>query len=138
VLHDRHITDFPGGFAEWETVSSERAHAAAVTAAEEEALRRMHEKQKNKRREDGKGEQRNAQRDARKKAESAEKKVGELESRVGELTALLGDPALYTTEDGKKRAVAAGSELDKLKRKLDAALEEWTAATEAAESTAKR
>ena len=138
VLHDRRITDFPGGFAEWETVSSERAHAAAVTAAEEEALRRVHEKQKTKRREEGSGERRTAQRDARKRAESAEAKVGELEARIGELTTLLGDPALYTTEDGKKRALNAGSELDKLKRKLDAALEEWTAATEAAEATAGR
>ena len=41
VLHDRHITDFPGSFEEWEAASRERAHAAAVTAAEEEASRRV-------------------------------------------------------------------------------------------------
>ena len=135
VLHDRHITDFPGGFAEWEIASSERAHAAAVTAAEEESLRRVHEKQRTKRREDDKGQRRNAQRDARQKAESAERKVGDLEKRITELTGLLGDPGLYTTEEGKKRAVKSGSELDILKRKLDTALEEWAAATEAAEGT---
>src|SRR4030095_14449768 len=28
VLHDRHVTAFDGGFAEWEVVSAERAHAA--------------------------------------------------------------------------------------------------------------
>ena len=32
VLHDRHITDFDGNFAEWETVSAEREHAASVAA----------------------------------------------------------------------------------------------------------
>ena len=134
VLHERRITDFAGSFGEWEVASSERAHAAAVNAAEEEALRRMHEKQKTKRKEEDKGQRRNAQRDAQKKAESAEKRVAELEARIGELTALLGDPALYTTDDGKRRAVKAGTDLDNLKRKLDAALEDWTAATEAAET----
>ncbi len=135
VLHDRHITDFPGGFAEWEIASSERAHAAAVTAAEEESLRRVREKQKTKRKEDDRGQRRSAQRDVRQKAETAERKVGDLEKRVTELTGLLGDPELYTTEAGKKRAVKAGSELDNLKRKLDIALEEWAAATEAADAT---
>ncbi len=134
VLHERRITDFPGGFDEWEVASAERAHAAAVSAAEEEALRRVHEKQKTKRREDDRDQRRSVQRDARQKAEKAERRVGELETRIGELTAILGDPRLYTTEDGKKRALKAGSELDQLKRKLDTALDEWARATEAAES----
>ena len=136
VLHDRRITDFPGGFDEWEVASSERAHAASVAAAEEEALRRVHEKQKTKRREDSRDQRRSEQRDARQKAEKAERRVGELEARIGELTAVLGDPELYTTEDGKKRAVKAGTELDALKRKLDVALDEWAKATEAAEGSA--
>ncbi|HJU65384.1 MAG TPA: ABC-F family ATP-binding cassette domain-containing protein [Gemmatimonadaceae bacterium] len=46
VLHEGRITDFAGSFAEWEAVSAERAHAAAVAAAEEEELRRVHERQK--------------------------------------------------------------------------------------------
>src|SRR5439155_6570819 len=45
ILHERHMTEFVGGFAEWEEVSSERAHAAAVSGAEEQALRRVHEHQ---------------------------------------------------------------------------------------------
>src|SRR5256885_16205810 len=40
ILHERRLTEFAGGFAEWEEVSTERAHAAAVSAAEEHALRR--------------------------------------------------------------------------------------------------
>jgi ATP-binding cassette subfamily F protein 3 len=136
VLHDRRITDFPGGFDEWEVASSERAHAATVSAAEEEALRRVHEKQKTKRREDDRDQRRTVQRDARQQVERAERKVGELEAQIGELTAILGDPELYTTEAGKKRAVKAGSELDDLKRRLDGALDEWARATEVAESSA--
>lgn len=137
VLHERRITDFPGSFSEWEVASSERAHAAAVNAAEEESLRRMHEKQKTKRKEDDKGQRRNVQREARKRVESVERRVEDLEAKIAQLTEVLGDPELYTTEDGKRRALKAGSDLDNLKRKLDSALEEWSAATEAADSMAR-
>ena len=133
VLHESRITDFGGDFPEWETASEERAHAAAVNAAEEEALRRVHEKQKTKRREDHKGKQRSDSRDARRKVEEAESAVSSLENKIATLTAELADPALYTTEAGKRRAVNAGKELDSFKRLLDDALERWTAATEAAE-----
>ena len=136
VLHDKRITDFGGTFGEWETASEERAHAAAVNAAEEESLRRVHEKQKTKRREDDKGKQRTSARDARKKAEEAEKLVADLEAKIAALTADLADPRLYTTEDGKRRALKSGGELDALKKKLDAAIERWTQATEAAEEAA--
>src|SRR5258708_26945558 len=46
ILHERRMTEFAGGFAEWEAVSTERAHAAAVSAAEEQALRQGHEHQR--------------------------------------------------------------------------------------------
>src|SRR6476619_7569228 len=46
VLHERHITEFQGGFAEWESVSAERERAAEVRASEEAALRRVHERQR--------------------------------------------------------------------------------------------
>src|SRR5256885_8288276 len=46
ILHERRLTEFAGGFAEWEEVSRERAHAAAVSAAEEQALRRGHAHQR--------------------------------------------------------------------------------------------
>jgi len=134
VLHDRKITDFAGTFGEWEVASKERAHAAAVNAAEEESLRRMHEKQKTKRREDDRGKQRDSVKHARRKAEDAEKRVSELERKVADLTSTLADPALYMTDDGKKRALKAGVELERLKTQLDKALEEWTAATELAEA----
>ncbi|MEO8575084.1 MAG: ABC-F family ATP-binding cassette domain-containing protein [Gemmatimonadales bacterium] len=134
VLHDKRITDFSGTFGEWEVASQERAHAAAVNAAEEESLRRMHEKQKTKRREDDRGKQRNTAKNARRKAEEAEKKVSDLEKKISDVTSTLADPALYMTEDGKARALKAGVELERFKTALDKALEEWTVATELAES----
>jgi ATP-binding cassette, subfamily F, member 3 len=134
VLHERKITDFPGSFSEWETVSEERAHAAAVNAAEEESLRRVHEKQKTKRREEDRGKKRDVSRDAARRAERAEQNVAELEEKIAKLTSELADPTLYTSGEGKRRAVNAGTELDALKKKLDKAIEEWTLATEAAES----
>src|SRR5688500_11610249 len=137
VLHDRRITDFPGSFSEWEVASSERAHAASVNAAEEEALRRLHEKQKTKRKEDNKGQRRNAQREAQKRVESVERRVADIEAGIARLTEMLGDPGLYTTEEGKRRALKAGSDLDDLKRKLDIALEDWSSATEAADGAAR-
>lgn len=135
VLHDRHVTDFQGTFGEWETVSRERAHAAAVNAAEEESLRRVHEKQKTKRRDDDKGKQRDTVRHARKRAEESEKQVAELEKKIADVTSELADPELYTSEKGKRRALGAGQELERLKKRLDQAIEEWTAATEAAEKS---
>jgi len=133
LLHDRRITDFDGTFAEWETVSNERAHAAAVNAAEEESLRRVHEKQKTKRREDNKERGRDGARLAKKKADAAEKAVEQLEVRIAQLTTVMSDPGLYTTEDGKKKAIAGGKELEQLKTKLDDAIEDWTKATEDAD-----
>ena len=134
VLHDRKITDFGGGFSEWEIASEERAHAAQVAAAEEEALRRVHEKQKTRKKEDAKGKRQSEARDARAKAEKAEAIVSELEAKIAALTTELGDPELYMTERGKNRAVNAGTELDSLKKRLDSAIEKWTEATEAAEA----
>ncbi len=133
LLHDRHITDFDGTFAEWEIISNERAHAAAVNASEEESLRRVHEKQKTKRREDDKGRTRDAARSAKQKAEATEKAVEQLETKIADLTASLADPGLYTTTDGKRKARLGGKELEQLKKKLDDALEEWTKATEEAD-----
>src|SRR4051812_34113299 len=73
VLHQGRITDFPGGFEEWETVSAERAHAAAVEAAEEEGLRRVHERKQTRRTEDAsRKQQQTAKRNAQRALEQAE------------------------------------------------------------------
>ena len=133
VLHEHRITDFPGSFAEWEEQSRERAHAAAVSAAEQEALRRVQERKSTRRREIEGDQARVALRDARRKVEASEKEVAVLEEKVAELTALLEDPELYTTREGMGRSLIVGKELDEMRRKLDSALERWTTATERVE-----
>ncbi len=130
VLHERHITSFDGSFAEWEVTSEERAHAAAVTAAEEEAVQRVREHQRTERRESSVDRDRSALRSARQAALAAEGRVTEAEAAVSELTRELADPALYTTADGVARSSALGVQLERARRTLDKALEAWTAATE--------
>ena len=131
VLHDTHVTDFPGSFAEWEVASEEREHAARVAAEEEESLRRLQEKQKTRRKESDRERAQTDTREAKRRAESLEARVESLEARVADLTRELEDPSLYTTDAGTARAVLLGKELDRAKRELDRAMEEWTAAVEA-------
>jgi ATP-binding cassette subfamily F protein 3 len=133
VLHDQHVTDFPGSFAEWEEQSREREHAASVAAAEHEALRRVRERKTTRRREVPGDDNRVALRELRRKVEDSEKEVAALEGRIAELTAILEDPELYTTREGTERSLLTGKELDSVRRKLDTAIEKWTAATERAE-----
>jgi ATP-binding cassette subfamily F protein 3 len=133
VLHDQHVTDFPGSFDEWEEQSREREHAADVAAAEQEALRRVKERKTTRRKEAPGDDSRVALRELRRKVEDSEKEVAVLESRIAELTAILEDPELYTTREGTERSLLVGRELDAVRRKLDAAIETWTAATERAE-----
>jgi ATP-binding cassette subfamily F protein 3 len=135
VLHEQHVTDFPGSFAEWEEQSREREHAASVAAAEQEALRRVKERKTTRRREVQGDETRVALQQLRRKVEDSEKEVAALESKVAELTALLEDPELYTTRQGMEQSLLAGKELDVVRRKLDTAIEKWTAATERAEQS---
>jgi ATP-binding cassette subfamily F protein 3 len=138
VLHDRHITEFSGGFAEWEEVSREREHAASVRASEEAALRKVHERQKLARKKEAEApaskDERRKQRAAQKALEDEEAAIAKLEARIAEITAALEDPDLYTRPNGVEDATQLGAELEKLKKELDAAFARWTAATESVES----
>ena len=131
ILHDRRMTEFAGGFAEWEEVSTERAHAAAVQAAEDQALRQVHERQRVA--PAPKEDPRKDLRRARRELEAAEARVAELESQVAVVVAALEDPALYTRPDGARAASQLGTQLETLKRDLDSELERWTRATEQVE-----
>jgi ATP-binding cassette subfamily F protein 3 len=128
VLHQGRITDFPGGFEEWETASAERAHAASVAASEEEALRRVHERQQTRRSEGTKGE-RPSRRAVERAVEEAESRVSEWEARVAAIRAQLEDPALYAAPDGAMRAGALGRDLETARTSLERSLEEWEAAS---------
>lgn len=130
VLHERRITDFDGSFAEWEVVSAERAHAAAVAAAEEEERRRVRERQRTRRAATAARDGQAALRAARRAVEAEEAEIARLEGVVAELTTALEDPALYTTPDGRARAVQLGAELERAKRELDERLAAWAAASD--------
>ena len=136
VLHERHITEYDGSFAEWEVVSEERAHAAAVRASEEVALRRVNEKKRTARRDERPATQdpRRSMKQARELAEKAERAVAELEQDVSRITTTLDDPELYTRSAGVEQAQRLGVELDKVRARLDRALAEWEKDTAALES----
>ncbi len=151
VLHERHVTEFDGSFAEWEVASAERAHAAAVRASEEEALRRVKEREKVHRASSTSStnaksagsasssgtersrDARRQQRQAEQALAQAEQQVGRLEARVAEITRELDDPELYVKPAGVERARKLGVELETLRVQLDAALAQWASATEAVE-----
>ena len=142
VLHDLHVTAYDSGFADWEVVTAERAHAASVRAAEDEALRRVHERQKVAR---AGAREKSAAADSRKLLKRAEAdlakvelQVAELEGKVATLTASLEDPALYTRPDGVAEATRLGIELDGAKRELDGALAEWATASEVLQGIGNR
>jgi ATP-binding cassette subfamily F protein 3 len=135
VLHERHITEFDGSFAEWEVVSEERAHAASVRASEEVALRRVDEKKRTSRREERPvgNDPRKALKLARERAEKVEREVAELEAEVSRLTKTLDDPELYTRPNGVEQAKKFGAELDKMHARLDRALAAWEQETDSLE-----
>jgi ATP-binding cassette, subfamily F, member 3 len=135
ILHERRMTEFAGGFAEWEEVSTERAHAASVSAAEEQALRQVHERQRVA--PAPKSDPRKELRRAQQELEKAEARVADLETQVATVVAALEDPALYTRADGARAAHELGVQLETLKRDLEAALERWTHATEQVEMRTK-
>jgi ATP-binding cassette subfamily F protein 3 len=136
IIHERHMTEFAGGFAQWEEVSTERGHAAAVSAAEEQALRRVHEHQRVA--PAPKSDPRKELRRAQQELEKAEARVSDLEAQVAKVVAALEDPGLYTRPDGARAAHDLGARLETLKRDLEAALEQWTHATEQVEMRAPR
>jgi ATP-binding cassette subfamily F protein 3 len=140
VLHERHVTEFAGGFGEWEEVSAERAHAASVRAAEEASLRKVHERQKvaAHQRDEQPGppspkDLRRKQRIAQRELEEEEATIAALEARISSLSASLEDPELYTRDGGVDEAKKLGMELERVRRELDSAFARWTAASEGVE-----
>ena len=141
VLHERHITEFQGGFAEWESVSAERERVAEVRASEDAALRRVHERQRleRTRRAESTPGTRSARdltrelRRAQRNVDEVEKRIERLEAKIASIGAALEDPQLYTRATGLTEAKTLGAELESAKRDLDIALEQWTVATDEVE-----
>jgi ATP-binding cassette subfamily F protein 3 len=135
VIHNRRITDFDAGFAEWEVVAKEREHAATVKAAESEARHRVHERQVTERPHRPDRDRRAAAKQARERLEKAEGRVATLESAIDEMTKILEDPSLYTTTDGPTRAAKIGKDLEEKKTALEKAFAEWEAASAEVDSS---
>jgi ATP-binding cassette subfamily F protein 3 len=136
VLHAGHITDFPGSFAEWEIVATEREHAASVRASEAEGLRRVKERQ-TVARERPQRDLRTALRKAEREMSDVESEIAQLEQRIATITLTLDDPELYLQDRGRGDAVRLGAELERLRITLDRALERWTTVSDVIEA-AKR
>jgi ATP-binding cassette, subfamily F, member 3 len=130
VLHGSRITDYPGGFEEWEVASLERAHAARVAASEEESLRRVHERKQTRRTEDDRSRGQSARRSAQKALEDAEARVTDCEARVAGIRSRLEDPELYATPEGVSEARDLGQDLEAARAELDQAYKEWEAASQ--------
>ncbi len=134
ILHDRHITEFAGGFAEWETVSAERAHAASVRSAEEASLRKVRERQRvaaPQQKQSSAKDARRRSRVAQRELELEEARIGTLEARIAAISASLEDPELYTRPSGVEDARRFGEELDAARRDLDDTMARWAAASDA-------
>lgn len=122
VLHESRITDFPGGFEEWEVAAAERAHAARVRAQEEQAVRVVRERRQ------ASGPARGAPRPvtvARREVEAAEVDVAGAEADLERIQAELEDPGLYLTVEGSRRAGMLGGELEAARQRFEAAFAAW-------------
>lgn len=122
-LQDLHITDFDGGFADWEQWAAERRRSAATSKTEPKRPTRQ-ERTEAASREQRRADER-ANRAARRALDAAEADVTRIDARVAELTALLEDPSLYGSPSGVERARELSGELDIAKRELDAAVGRW-------------
>jgi ATP-binding cassette, subfamily F, member 3 len=134
VLHQARVTDYPGSFGDWEAASVERAHAAAVAAAEEEALRKVRERKQTRRPDQDRRRAQSARRAAERALADAEDGVGRHEARVADLRGQLENPDLYLTPEGAAAAARIGAELDAARRALDLAFAEWEDATRRVET----
>ncbi|HEV2181311.1 MAG TPA: ATP-binding cassette domain-containing protein, partial [Gemmatimonadaceae bacterium] len=122
-LEDRRISDFDGGFADWEQWATERDRTAARAKIESTRPTRA-ERAEAAEREHRRVEARTG-RAARRALEAAEADVMRIDARVASLTARLEDPALYDSPTGMERARELSAELDSAKRELDAAVGKW-------------
>jgi ATP-binding cassette subfamily F protein 3 len=135
ILHDRRISDFPGTFGEWETASLERAHAASVAAAEEEAIRKVKDRKQSRRELPEPDRRERDRRRAERAVAEAEAEVTAWEERVELVRAALEDPHLYLTPDGARRASELGRDLEAARVGLEEAFARWVSATRSAAET---
>lgn len=128
ILHERRITDFPGGFDEWEVVAAERAHAARVQAQEAQAVRAVRERKRTEAPARGTPKPATA---ARRAVETTERAVAAFDAELARIEAELQVPDLYLTPEGTRRASELGHALEQTRARFEAAFAEWEAAVAA-------
>ena len=162
ALHDGRVHVFEQPFDEWEAEGGDEAlrargaraaAAAAVSDAaerarleqqararqrEEERTLRAREDEKRARQQAGDAkragdrDQRKVSREAERRLERAEREAGRLEAEAAAVQAQRDDAGPYASPDGVKRAKELSRQLDGGRGRLDAGLEEWAGAEEAA------
>ena len=128
-LHDGRISDFDGGFAEWEVAAAAAADAAARAAATAAEVRRAREREQDRASGSRRRDEDAARRQAARATAAAEDEVARLDARVAELTEELEDPALYLSAEGRARASQLDAELREARRAWEEAFERWSAVT---------
>ena len=133
VLHERHITDFDGNFAEWE-IGVDRATARGIGA------RRRGRSAPSRAGEEEDGAARRSRRDDR-EARAAQRAAASVpisrrrsrrsKSQIEDVTHELEDPELYTQAERRRAREGARRRPGRLKRELERALDEWGTATDA-------
>lgn len=134
-LEGGRVTDYPGTFAEWEVKAAERRRAEDAERAERERQARAQQKADQRKATDKRRQRTAPLRAARRRASEAEHRVTELEKTISGLEEELADPGLYDgSTDRSAEARRLTGRLAEVRRELDEAVEEWTAAQEALEA----
>ncbi|MEO8449018.1 MAG: ABC-F family ATP-binding cassette domain-containing protein [Gemmatimonadota bacterium] len=128
VLRDGVITDFPGGFEEWEQAEVDRAAMEKSEQLERNALERGRERARAKAAPSAPAGPKPLTA-AKRKLEEAERRVHQIEARVAERTRALEAPELYGSPNGARRASELGRELEEVKLEMERALAAWEAAS---------
>jgi ATP-binding cassette, subfamily F, member 3 len=136
VLRDGRIVDFPGGFAEWEAAEADRERREAERRAEGRADRRERDREREgaRRSVDERRAAQSRARTAQRALETAEIEAHAAERRVSELKARLEDPTLYNRPDAAAQAAELSRAVTDAVSALEAALEQWARAAEAADA----
>ena len=133
VLEGGRIADFPGGFAEWEAATADRARREAERKAEGKADRREREREASRQSIDDRRAAQSRARTLQRALDAAEAEAHAAEGRVAELKVRLADPDLYTRPDAAGVAAELSRAVADAVGTLEAALERWARAAEASE-----
>jgi ATP-binding cassette subfamily F protein 3 len=134
VLERGRVTDFPGGFADWEAAQADRERRDAERKAEGKSDRDDREREAARRSIDERRAAQSRARTLQRALEQAEAEAHAAEERVAALKARLADPGLYLRPEASAVAAELSREVADAVGALEAALEGWARAAEASEA----